>query len=105
MTIIEANKIATHSESKWRVIDRTNEIVEIEVTYRKKWLTLIAEIVEDWNYSSNDPEEHGMDYHSYIKEVLAVKFPNDELGEDVILETTEEDLQIINKFYYDKLID
>lgn len=99
MTIQEANKIATHSESKWMVADQTNEIVELEVFYRGKILRILAETEIGWSYSSSDPENLDKEDHEEIKQVLAVKYPDDELGEDVLLITTDEELQIIDTHF------
>jgi len=99
MTIQEANKIATHSESKWMVADQTNEIVELEVVYRNKVLRILAETEVGWFYSSSDPESLDKEYCDEIKTVLAVKYPDDEKGEDVLLVTTDEELQTIDAHF------
>ena len=95
MNIEEVNKIATHSESKWRVIDRTNEIIEIEVTYRKRSITLLAEVEDSWCYSSHDPEDCSKDRIECVKEIYAVK---DEEGE--LMVTQEGDLKIIDRHFH-----
>lgn len=105
MTIQEANKIATHSESKWMVADRENEIVELEVIYRGKTIRILAETEIGWSYSSSDPESLTKEDHEEIVQVLAVKYPDDEKGEDVILETTDEELEVINAHYRGKTIE
>ena len=99
MKIEEANKIATNRNTEWRVTDRTNEIVEIEAEYRKRWVSIIAEVQDDWYYSSGDPENDAKEYCESIKKVLAVQYADDDLGEMVTIETTDEDLMIIDKFY------
>ncbi len=104
MTIQEANKIATHSESKWMVSDQTNEIVELEVVYRNRMLRIIAETEIDWFYSSGDPENLDKESAEFIKQVLAVKYPDENL-EDVLIETTDEELETIDNHYRGKTID
>ncbi len=99
MTIQEVNKICTSPESKAFVIDQTNEIIELEVSYRNKWIYLLAETQVGWAYSSSDPESLDKEYHDEIREILAVKAPNDELGEDEVLDFTDEELETINDHF------
>ena len=103
MKIEEANEIATNRNTSWRVVDREMEIIEIEAEYRKRWISIIAEIEDSWYYRSGDPNCESKEYCNRIKKVLAVRYPKDDDMETI--EATDEELDAIDRFYRDEIID